>query len=468
MKVCFNRCLSLFLVFILCTQSIVGCSSVSGIKDSSSTLITENVIQEQFINMKYIDQEKITEEYIMANMIYEDELYEYKINENIISEAYIIEVIVGETTEEEILAQLPVDINEYDIDWAKVVSKFTVGTTIIIAVGVVNHVYGGSTYFVFGSPVTVAKDALIGGSMVAAINEVINCVKDGKPTQKAVKKYAIEGFADGYMWGAITSVLKVASKNFKMPKSLKFAGGKSAKIQADGSVLDETGAVGKAYYQKDGIWLQIDGSKETIVRVFDKSGRELIGQNFDDLIRIAKNRLPSNTYLKLGTDKSAQVYKTDDVGQIYRINKELMPNISYNLNGFKYDTDKYGRIIKAAANQPLKLKTDSTGRMLMPIDESIEDIGRGYALSGDERGHIIADRFYGDNSLANMVPMDGTINKGEYKRIENLWANSINEGKQVRLSIDITYKGLSYRPKSFNISYDVGDGLVTKIIHNGQ
>lgn len=462
MKGCFNRYLSLFLVFTLCTQSIVGCTHTIETKESSSPLIVGNGIQEVFINEKHINEGKVTEEYIIDNLLYEDDLYEYKINEDIIGEAYIIKVIVGETTEEEIFAQLPYYIDEYDIDWSKVVSRFALGTTIIIAVGVVNHVYGGSTYFVFGSPAKVAKDALIGGAMGVVINEVINCASDGKATQKAVKKYAIEGFAEGYMWGAITSILKITSKNFKMPKSLRFADGKSAKIRVDGSVIDETGAVWKAYYQKDGIFLRLDGVKETVVRMFDSSGKELIKTTTDDIATIYANSLPKNTNLRLGNGKDAEIFKTDDVGRIYRVNKELLPNMRYELkNGYNYSTDELGRI-KSVDFKELKLISENR----LGYADVMDDIGKGFELQDDHIGHLIGHRFGGDNSMANLVSMNGHVNTSEYKILENLWSKSINEGKNVRGTITINYKGNSFRPEIFDISYDIGDGLVTKIIQN--
>lgn len=62
-------------------------------------------------------------------------------DENIISEAYIIEVTISEDVEEEIIAQLPDDFSEYEIDWAAVIGKFAVGTTIIIATGIVQHYF---------------------------------------------------------------------------------------------------------------------------------------------------------------------------------------------------------------------------------------------------------------------------------------------------------------------------------------
>lgn len=64
--------------------------------------------------------------------------------------------------------------------------------------------------------------------------------KTGNNAEAAIKKYAIEGFADGYMWGAVTSVLSVMHKNFKLPKSLAMSSGKVGKIALDGTVLDRS------------------------------------------------------------------------------------------------------------------------------------------------------------------------------------------------------------------------------------
>lgn len=192
---------------------------------SSFIKIEESKLTEEILAEEHIEESHVRPEYIIENLIYEDGLYEYRLSENIISQAYIIEATVGVTTVEQILGQLPASLDEYDIDWPSVIAKFAVGTTIIIAVGVINYASHGSTYFVFGSPARIAKDALIGGAIGAALNTMLQCLSNGETVDAAILKYSIEGFADGYMWGAITSVLRIANENYKRLRAFNAATG---------------------------------------------------------------------------------------------------------------------------------------------------------------------------------------------------------------------------------------------------
>jgi filamentous hemagglutinin len=62
--------------------------------------------------------------------------------------------------------------------------------------------------------------------------------------------------------------------------------------------------------------------------------------------------------------------------------------------------------------------------------------------------------------------MNGDLNKGEYKAMEQLWADSINSGKNVSGTINLSYTGNSFRPDSFDVLYDIGEGIVEKIFAN--
>ena len=229
-----KRIVSLLLVVVLCICSLTGCGGSEN-SNSGTVYIPEQIIEEQFVAEQTINETYLTESYIMENMIYEDGIYEYVINENIISEAYIIEITIGENTEEELLALLPEEFDEYEIDWGKVIGKFAVGTTIIIATGVVRH-YVKSTYFIFASPAEVAREAVIGGAIEATLRVALEADENGEIAETAVKKYAIESFADGYMWGAITSVFSIMHKDFKLLQAAKWANGSKLKIATDGTV----------------------------------------------------------------------------------------------------------------------------------------------------------------------------------------------------------------------------------------
>lgn len=459
-----KRLCSLLLVFALCIQSLVGCGSDTDKRSSSSNVyVEEGVIKEQIIAESTIDEKYLDESYITENLIYEDGIYEYIIDENVISEAYIIEVTISEDVEEEILAQLPDDFSEYEIDWAAVIGKFAVGTTIIIATGIVQH-YLHSTYFLFASPIKVTRDALIGGSMEAAIRVALEADKTGNNAEAAIKKYAIEGFADGYMWGAVTSVLSVMHKNFKLPKNLAMSSGKVGKIALDGTVLDEAGnELGKAYIGKKGIYVLNETATSTKIELFDVAGKQIVNATAEQIAQIAKGTLPPNSIFRLGTSDTAKICRTDATGIVYRINDELVPNITYKLGTVVYQTDDYGRIVKVTFDE-LTLK--DADRPRKAIQNTLSEIGRGYEKVNDDRGHIIADRFNGNNSLANIVSMDSDLNRGEYKAMEDIWAESIKLGKNVSGTIELKYSGKSYRPDVLDVWYDIGEGSIEKVFSN--
>lgn len=86
----------------------------------------------------------------------------------------------------------------------------------------------------------------------------------------------------------------------------------------------------------------------------------------------------------------------------------------------------------------------------------------------DDRGHLIADMFNGDNSIANIVPMDSKVNRsGAFHQIETTLMNWLQEGGRASGAIEVTYNGPLGRPESFTYSYDIGNGVVSTFIPNG-
>lgn len=75
----------------------------------------------------------------------------------------------------------------------------------------------------------------------------------------------------------------------------------------------------------------------------------------------------------------------------------------------------------------------------------------------DEGGHLIASIFNGPGEKVNLVPMDGNLNKGEWKKMENTWAKALEQGKEVKVTVEPKYSGASARLTSFNISYQIGN-----------
>ena len=91
-------------------------------------------------------------------------------------------------------------------------------------------------------------------------------------------------------------------------------------------------------------------------------------------------------------------------------------------------------------------------------------VGREDRLSEDDGGHLIASIFKGSGGFDNLVAMDGNLNKGEWKKLKNMWANALKgkDGKKkinpkpVKPDIEVVYKGDSQRPVKFNIVYQIG------------
>lgn len=128
-----------------------------------------------------------------------------------------------------------------------------------------------------------------------------------------------------------------------------------------------------------------------------------------------------------------------------------------------YQTDEYGRIVKVTFD---KLTLKDEGRARKIIRNTKEEIGRGFERATDDRGHLIGDRFDGNNTLANIVSMDSSLNQGEYKAMEDIWAESIQAGNNVSGTIELKYSGNSYRPDTIEVWYDIGKGIVKKIFQN--
>ncbi|XTZ37853.1 DNA/RNA non-specific endonuclease [Salmonella enterica] len=44
--------------------------------------------------------------------------------------------------------------------------------------------------------------------------------------------------------------------------------------------------------------------------------------------------------------------------------------------------------------------------------------------------HLIASILNGPGEKLNLVPMDGNLNKGAWKQMENIWVKALSEGKE--------------------------------------
>ena len=130
----------------------------------------------------------------------------------------------------------------------------------------------------------------------------------------------------------------------------------------------------------------------------------------------------------------------------------LKPNIQYTSpEGYTYKTDNLGRITSVEGTLQLgiaKRKKNAQRR-----------VGGKDRLPDDEGGHLIASIFKGSGNYDNLVPMNGNLNKGEWKKLENDWAEALKEvpPRDVKVKITPIYQGDSQRPVLFRVQYKIGD-----------
>ncbi len=145
---------------------------------------------------------------------------------------------------------------------------------------------------------------------------------------------------------------------------------------------------------------------------------------------------------------NGNTYETDDSGQTYKKNGEVLPNTEYTVKGNRYKTDGNGNKISCDSNP---VYTEEGSRNMKEQKES----GGEERQEKDDGGHIIARFLGGAEGAENLVPMRRTINRGDYKRMENEIAKALQEGKEVAMHIDIEDDGGSSRPSKMEAEYAI-------------
>ncbi|WP_163392565.1 DNA/RNA non-specific endonuclease [Enterovibrio norvegicus] len=125
------------------------------------------------------------------------------------------------------------------------------------------------------------------------------------------------------------------------------------------------------------------------------------------------------------------------------------PNKTFKVDdNYSFSTDDLGRT--KSVNGTLYLETkDRNKYQQSKAGKSGE--------SGDEGGHLIASIFKGPGEKINLVPMNGNLNKGEWKKLEIEWADALKDGKVIKVNVMPVYSGESLRPDSFKIEYSINN-----------
>lgn len=151
----------------------------------------------------------------------------------------------------------------------------------------------------------------------------------------------------------------------------------------------------------------------------------------------------------------------DDNGQVYRTGDRLLPDKSFEVNGYQYETDGNGRI--ACAEGKIYLGERGAARKM----DSMEAVSGGDALPSDERGHLIAHRFGGSDGIENLIPMDFDLNHGDYYRLENTLAAAAKDEADVHLKVEPVYADDTRRPVEIRVTYSIDGEKETVVFKNG-
>lgn len=130
--------------------------------------------------------------------------------------------------------------------------------------------------------------------------------------------------------------------------------------------------------------------------------------------------------------------------------RELKPNADYVVNGYHYATDEQGRVTSVEGK--LDLRTAERNGYQQQVS------GREDRLPDDQGGHLIASIFNGPGDRLNLVPMNGNLNTGAWKKVENRLADALKDGKSVEAKVEVVYGAGSQRPDQFVITYKIDGG----------
>jgi hypothetical protein len=65
-----------------------------------------------------------------------------------------------------------------------------------------------------------------------------------------------------------------------------------------------------------------------------------------------------------------------------------------------------------------------------------------------------------------MYPMVNKLNLGDWKKMENSWADAMVEGKDVKVEVKANFDGESNRPSKLEVDYWINGAKETKSFNN--
>ena len=138
---------------------------------------------------------------------------------------------------------------------------------------------------------------------------------------------------------------------------------------------------------------------------------------------------------------------------------KLKSSIKYQTGEFNYnyETDELGRISN----------WNTENLQLTQREKRLNHVAKTPGkLKGDHAGHLAGDRFGGSPKLDNMVSQSQHVNLSDYRKIGNVWAQAIKQGKEVAVNVEVRYDKNGLRPTEFIVEYIIdGDATIQNIFN---
>lgn len=164
----------------------------------------------------------------------------------------------------------------------------------------------------------------------------------------------------------------------------------------------------------------------------------------------------NNDYHQSSLSPKTMNFNTDNMGD------------TKNINGSQNQSSDAARILSNDLNNPDLFNENKQGEYSYIRDEygksafgSLElekgtrdpkaqsNVGGEYRTERDDGGHLIGTRFKGDPGERNLEAQDRNLNRGAYKRMENDWAQSLEDGNKVFVNVESYRSNESERPDAF-------------------
>lgn len=209
---------------------------------------------------------------------------------------------------------------------------------------------------------------------------------------------------------------------------------------------------------------------------FEQASLERTENNVTDKMRELNKAFKSSVEPVDGVYGKTEIpiseYKVDNIGELNRSSsypdfnshaKNLASDFLNSDGNFIVKTDSYGRPIDNKITD-VQLKEGPRENMSSKLyNDSYQD--------GDQRGHIIADRFGGPASEENVVPQTKDVNTKQFKQVEDTVAKLKNDGHTVDYEVKTNYDSIdpnAKRPSSFEPKIKVDGEDYSKFAKNTE